>query len=296
MAAWLAEVGASTVDELAERFSMTAEAVRKDLVILSMTAIGPGGGDALQLSVDENGAIVHWERELFTQPLRLTVDDAFAVLTAGQAMLDAEGGGEVSHLASALDKVRAALGEQATAVAVEAPAPPHLETIRRAAFDQVRVRMRYHSAWRDEVTERVVDPYLVYYLDGNWYVRGRDTLRGDTARIFRVSRIVSAEATEERFERPLHPVRPTAFVRDETTVDVRLRLPASGRWIPEAFDVVSWTELDDGWIDVVLPVTGEMWLAELLVRLGPDAEVVEPSSLADAGRRLAERLLALYPE
>ena len=47
-------------------------------------------------------------------------------------------------------------------------------------------------------------------------------------------------------------------------------------------------------VDVVIPVSGDAWLAQLLVRLGPEASVVEPASLRDVGRALAAELLALY--
>lgn len=296
MAAWLAEVRSSTVDELASRFGMTPEAVRKDLLLLSMTAAGPDASDFLSLSVDESGEVVHFEQELFTCPLRLTAHDAFAVLVAGEAMLEASGDAEddgVPPLASALEKLRTALGTR-DAVAVEVPGPPHLAVIRRAAEERRTVRIRYHVAYRDEVTDRDLDPYVVYHLEGAWFVRGRDHRTGDDGRIFRVDRILSVETTPERFDRPSVAVPAMTFVRSADTVDVTLRVPPSGRWILEAYDVVSHRELGGGSLEVVLPVTGELWLAALLVRLGREAAVLEPSSLADVGRSLAGRLLALY--
>jgi predicted DNA-binding transcriptional regulator YafY len=35
-------------------------------------------------------------------------------------------------------------------------------------------------------------------------------------------------------------------------------------------------------------------LERLLLRLGPDAEVIDPPDLVDTGRRAAERVLAAY--
>lgn len=293
MAAWLAEVHSSTIDELAERFAMTPEAVRADVSVLVMTSVGPDGGDFLSISYTDDGEVVSFERDLFTKPLRLTPEDAFAVLAAGQAMVDAAETAAAPHLASALEKVRTALGERDT-LAVEAPAPPHLAALRRAAERQRTVDMRYHSNYRDEVSDRSFDPYLVYFSDGQWYTRGYDHSSEDPGRIFRIDRVLAVSTTEDTFERRPSDTTAATFVRTEATVDVELRVPPSGRWVLEAYDVLRSSDLDDGWTELVLPVTGDVWLAELLLRLGPGAIVVEPDGAGDAGRALARRMLDLY--
>ena len=50
----------------------------------------------------------------------------------------------------------------------------------------------------------------------------------------------------------------------------------------------------DGSVEVVFDVVGTTWLERLLIRVGPDARVLEPSDLTDLGPRAAERLLDLY--
>jgi predicted DNA-binding transcriptional regulator YafY len=45
---------------------------------------------------------------------------------------------------------------------------------------------------------------------------------------------------------------------------------------------------------VRLPVAGERWLARLLLRVGPEASVLDPPELATAGRDAARSLLARY--
>ena len=54
--------------------------------------------------------------------------------------------------------------------------------------------------------------------------------------------------------------------------------------------------LDDpaGWVEVRLPVTSERWLSRLLIRLGPAAVPVEPSTATDEAAALARRILAGY--
>ncbi|HEX5936716.1 MAG TPA: WYL domain-containing protein, partial [Actinomycetota bacterium] len=53
-------------------------------------------------------------------------------------------------------------------------------------------------------------------------------------------------------------------------------------------------ELDDGGLNVTLPARQLGWVARLLLRVGDDAEVVEPLELRDDVRLLARETLARY--
>ena len=50
----------------------------------------------------------------------------------------------------------------------------------------------------------------------------------------------------------------------------------------------------DGSFEVVFDVVGTTWLERLLIRVGPDARVLEPSDLTELGPQAAERLPDLY--
>jgi proteasome accessory factor C len=76
---------------------------------------------------------------------------------------------------------------------------------------------------------------------------------------------------------------------------VVLDLSPDARWVVSQYPVDDATELDDGRVRVTLAISARPWLERLLVRLGPDAEVVEADpSLAAAGRDAARRILARY--
>jgi predicted DNA-binding transcriptional regulator YafY len=57
---------------------------------------------------------------------------------------------------------------------------------------------------------------------------------------------------------------------------------------------VSYAEEPDGRLRVTFTVVGDRWLERVLLRLGPEAEVVSPGDLRDAGRDAARRVLARY--
>src|SRR6185436_3860146 len=121
---------------------------------------------------------------------RLTPAEGFSVLAAGRALLAVPGAEATGPLASALSKLEAALGA-AGSVSVELEAPPLLAVVRSAAEGRRRLAVEYFSAWRDEVTSRTIDPYVVFSQEGHWYVAAADSLRGDV-RHFRVDRLASA--------------------------------------------------------------------------------------------------------
>ena len=77
---------------------------------------------------------------------------------------------------------------------------------------------------------------------------------------------------------------PGAWFDDESVRRVVLRLSPAARWVVERFPVDT-VEAPDapGWSRVTLPVASEQWLVRTMLRLGPEAELVEPAE--PAGRR-----------
>ena len=302
MAAWLAEVSSSTVEELAERFDVSPDQVRRDLEVLMNATFGVDDEAFVHVSVDEAGEVYFWDKDVFTRQLRLRPAEALWVLAASESFAVLDDPSTSDALRSAIAKVRAAV-EASDLVKIETRALDMLDVVRSAAARRQTVRMRYYAASTNEVTERDVDPYLVYLTDGQWYVTGYDHLRDATDRRFRVDGIIELEVTDRVFEPPADEViaPDEAFTPGAATRSVTVRVPSSGRWVLEALanaEVVDGSDDDSGGgsghIDVVLPVNGEAWLAQLLLRLGPEAEVLDPPDLREAGRDLARRLLAMY--
>jgi predicted DNA-binding transcriptional regulator YafY len=75
---------------------------------------------------------------------------------------------------------------------------------------------------------------------------------------------------------------------------VVLRLGPEARWVAEYYETAREVELDDGRLEVELPAGRLEWLERLLLRVWPDAEVVEPADLNDRVRELASRTRERY--
>src|SRR5213078_439036 len=112
---------------------------------------------------------------------------------------------------------------------------------------------------------------------------------------FRVDRIESATPTGHHFAHRDVAADIGDFFGDEDTVPVTLVLPASAAWVTETYPVHDVVVEADGRRRVRLGVASERWLERLLLRVGADAEVVEPETWRHLGAAAATRLLSRYP-
>lgn len=300
MIPWLLESGGSTVTELAERFGVSEDDIVRDLTLVMCCGVPPYGAEhMITVVLDDDGSVLAWKGPFFTRPMRLTPAEGFAVLAAGRALLAVPGAEAEGALATALAKLESALGTAAgggRSVSVELETPPLLGDVRAAVASRSRLAVEYFAAWRDEVTSRVIDPYVVFSQEGRWYVAAADSLRG-VVRHFRVDRLAAATPTGETFEVP--PDAPTspperAFTGGPEVVEAVVVVPPSARWVAEAYDPLDVEELVDGRLRLRLAVAGERWLERLLLRVGPSAVVESPPELTGLGAAAARRLLARY--
>lgn len=290
MVPWLARRGRTTLDELAAAFHVTVEQARDDLGFASLLGVPPYSPECYAVDVVLEGDEVEvFARPYLRRPPKLTPAEGLALLAAGRTLLEVPGAESTGPLARALTKLERVLGDL-DAVAVDLQHPPLLAEVRAAAEEGRRLHITYWTAWRDEVSERDIDPRAVYQKAGRWYVDAHCHRAGDLRR-FRVDRIQELADTGERFE-PGGDAPDAVFTPGPGEQRVVLDLPANARWVIEAYP--NEHEELDGRLRVVLHVVGEAWLERLLLRVGPDAVVLEPAHLHDLGARAALRLLANY--
>lgn len=295
---WVAaRPGGATVDEICQRFEIPRDRLVDDLSTLSFVGVAPFSPDRLvEVAIDGDRVEIHLP-QAFDRPLRLTSEEALALVAAGASLLAIPGADPQGPLARALAKVGATLGpggEQAVEVSLGRADDEILGRLRQAVAEHRRVRLDYYSYGRDEHTEREVDPHRLWSDQGSWYLAGWCHLAG-ADRLFRVDRIHSLGVLDEHFEPPDEPPQPPVFDPSPEDPRVVLQLAPPARWVTEYYPADSVEEQPDGTVRVVLAVAARQWLERLLLRLGPDATVVEaPPGLAGAGREAAARILRRY--
>lgn len=298
MLPWLMEVGEVPLTEVAKRFDMTEAQVQKELELVAMCGLPPFVDEMIDVFVDDGMVYVGIPR-LFTRPLRLTAPEGFSLLSSARAAMELPGADPAGPLGRGLEKLAVALGDagiSSTAeVVIDMARPDLTDELVEAAAKGAELSIRYYTPARDEVADRTVIPRHVFADAGNWYLLADDG-RSLERRTFRIDRIESADVTGREVEPDLHVSAPERFFDDEEFPRAVIRLAPGAQWVVEVYPTDEVRSLDDpdGWIEARLPVAGERWLSRLLIRLGPDMELVEPISAQGGASVLARRILDLY--
>ncbi|WP_030674265.1 YafY family protein [Streptomyces rimosus] len=189
---------------------------------------------------------------------------------------------------------------------------PHLASVARAVWEQRTLRVRYR-AWNGTVAERELHPLGLVLKGGIWYAVAAPAAQSDNGtpspRTYRISRLLSAEATNVPFERPpafdlaAHWADSSRRLESQLHQDTaRLRIsPRAQRLLPMQFGAAGTQALKtagppdhEGWTEVDLPVETPAVAVGDLLRLGTEAEVLGPPELRAAVARTAAEVARRY--
>ena len=165
-------------------------------------------GDLIDIdmdAVDGEGVIHLSNADYLTRPLRLSADEALALVLALRTLREIAGPGKRAAIDSALRKLdavagSAAHGEQA-AVAVTAAQDEIQARVNDGLQRGKRLDLTYDVATRAETTRREVDPLRVFVLEGYGYLEAW-CYSAQALRTFRLDRIAAVEVTDDDVERP----------------------------------------------------------------------------------------------
>jgi proteasome accessory factor C len=286
------------VAEAAAGLGVTERQLREDLELLWVCGLpGYGPGDLIDMAFDGDRVTVTYDAGI-DRPLRLTQDEALALVVALRMLAETSGTGTRDAIERALAKIENAAGDLADPpVAVRLPAnAERLDAIGAAVEGGHALRMTYYTAARDETTERVVDPLRVLMVGGKAYLEAW-CRRAEATRMFRVDRIDAFTELDEPAAPPahidLHDVSDGVFHPTPDLPLVTLRVGRGGRWITEYYPCEEVRRAGDEWL-VTMRVTDLGWAQRLLVSLGPDVTVVGPPELVERIRDQATTALDQY--
>jgi proteasome accessory factor C len=295
------------ISDVAKTFGVSEEQLSRDLELIYMCGL-PGyfPGDLIEVDITASGRITVSNADTIARPLRLSRDEALALIVGLRMLADLPGLQEREAVDSALAKLEdaaeeAAVASSAVAVEVDPPnrSPDTLATVDRALRERRRLHLTYYVPARDETTERDVDPMRMSVVAGRSYLEGW-CRSAEAVRLFRLDRITSVQLLELPAEPP-----PDAQPRDldaglfqpgPDDVAVELLVGPSGRWVQEYYPCESVEELPDGGALIKLRTPDIRWVRRLALRLGPAGRVVSPSDLVAAVSADAAAALAAYEQ
>jgi proteasome accessory factor C len=287
------------IEQAADDFGITEAQLRKDLTLLWMCGLPGGGpGDLIDLSFEGDTISVLFDAGM-SRPLRLTAEEALALVVALRTLAETPGLADTDAVQRALAKVESAAGGAVddTTVAVELDHSQRILPVLHRAVDEAKaLQLRYYSASRDENTERVIDPVRVFEADGHGYVEAW-CRRAEGMRVFRVDRIEDVVQLDEPAAVPagvqLRDLSEGVFQPASEHLLVELRLGRAYAWVADYYSTESVDE-DGPALRVALRVADPAWVRALVLGSAGQVEVLSPHWLAEDVRTEAERALAGY--
>jgi proteasome accessory factor C len=289
--------------EVARDFGVSERQIQSDMELLWMCGLpGYGPGDLIDLSFEGDRVRVTFTAGM-VRPLRLTTDEAVALVVALKTLLELPGLAEREAVSRALAKISVAAGHAAdrvTPVAVSVDAREEALAAVRDGLERKRaLHLHYYVPTRDERTERTVDPMRLLFVDGHWYLEAW-CRRAEGMRLFRLDRVDDVVVLDEPAAPP-----PQAHERDVDTgvyqpepgsPAVRLRLDRSARWVADYYPVDDVREVDDpsGGLAVTVRTADLAFARRLVASLGGGALVDEPAGLAAEVAADARAALSRY--
>ena len=177
---------------------------------------------------------------------------------------------------------------------------PIMEKLRSAAREHRQISVVYQSQTNSKPGKRKINPYVLMFRAGWWYVVGYCHLR-TALRTFRVDRIQKLEILNQTFVMPdefdIHAYLEKEF-KNQPTVQARLR------FIPEAVHIVTgnrsmWESIKEnpnGSMDVTLTAPDLHWLASMTLSFANWVIVMEPQELREMVRDWAQSIATQYVE
>jgi proteasome accessory factor C len=297
------------IGELAAEFGVGMEQISADLDLLMVCGL-PGyyPDDLIDVVLDDDGGTVAIAFDAgIERPVRLTADEAYALMVALRALAELPGLVDAEAVHSALAKLEqaggpakvsgGAGGTDAVRVVPADPAPA-LGQVRRALDETRRIWIRYYTASRDAVTERTVDPLRLLVTDGHSYLEAYCHLAG-AIRHFRVDRIEEVRLLDEPAQATLwvdSEIPDRIFHPDPQIPPVTLRLTGTARWVAEYYPMeeINDVEGEPGALRVRMRAGSDEWLARLVLSLGGDAVIEDRPELAGLVADRAAEALAAY--
>jgi proteasome accessory factor C len=304
--AWLAQVGEAPIDDVAARFDLSPSDLVTELEMAACCGVPPYTPDQLMEIVVTDTTVGTWAGTALARPRRLSPPEGFALAASARALLAVPGSDEGGALSRALAKLDRALGGEE--IAVELSAPALLPLVRQAVDSGRSLQITYYSASTDHVTDRLIAPHRVFAAEGHWYVDATCGTAGDERR-FRIDRIGAADMVDG--DGAAGPVAGDApgdgggsatgatldfhpFVPGPDSRRVRLSIDPATAWVVESVPSAGPPTEVDGRVELELFVGGAAWLERLLLRLGPDARVLDPPEFRSLAAEAAGRILKRY--
>lgn len=224
-----------------------------------------------------------------TRPLRLSGDEATALLVALRLLEQVPGDHDRQALDSAILRLEAAVGVGDQVMVATAVHSDVRDAIDRAIGECCAVTIEYAGGATDVISQRTVEPAQVTVVDDQAYLDAF-CRRAAAPRTFRLDRIVSATVLPEDRKR-------TAMVSHAPATDpviAEVRIAEGAEWAADVLGVRTLPSSEGGWHVTTVQALDEAWLVRTVLSLGGAVEILSPAQSRTAVAEAARRALTSY--
>ncbi|MHC4548169.1 MAG: helix-turn-helix transcriptional regulator [Planctomycetota bacterium] len=297
-----------TFREIGDHLGISAQAAAREIPeALMLCGVPPYmPHDYIACFTEEDRVTVRFA-DHFKRPARITLGEAAALLLALRALPPARGAPTASAAAGLIRKLESALGTREVktlARRIGARRRPgalgqRMKVLQQALDEQREVEIEYYTQRRRTLTRRRVRPFALIDHLGQFYLVGRDSLRGRELS-FRVDRIRSVELTEKTFEKPrsfnAQRYRRADFYRpgpSDQAVRVRFGSGAA-RFVREVSPPSELKEAPGGAVERTVRTDSLRWVVDWSLQHGNEGEIRGPAAARKEAAHVLDEWLAFY--
>lgn len=256
-----------SLKELAQRFDVSPAQMSSDLTTLWMCGL-PGYTPLELMDLEfESGYVTIRNAPTLAKPRRISFDEGVALIL-GLDLLASSLTADKENLTSLIEdlktKISTKIGLLVSLNAQPKSSPQVTSVLNESISKNTYLAIKYHSLYRDEVSERTIQPMEILQENENQYVRGFCFLAG-AMRDFRVDRIIEATQTSER------PVGNEVTVTSKS-IDFTISLKKPSRDVVERFDV----KYSDISKNLRLQSFSQQWIERSVMASGDGVELASP--------------------
>lgn len=292
--------------QLAAELEVSAKSIHRDLEFMRDRMALPIEYDAARRGFYYNGEVSAFPT------MQISEGELFALIVAEKALQQYRGTNFEKPLLSAIKKLEESLPDTISlnladweqTISFRTRAEPILnlqvfEALGRATAQKEQLELSYRKAGQREAELRVVDPYHLANINGEWFLFAYDHLRKDI-RTFAPARIKSIRKTGKTFER-VQKFSLDKRLRDsfgvhaaegEFQVVIRFNAKAADyirekRW----HDSQQLKELKNGGVELSMKLSSLAEVERWVLNWGGNAVVVKPKELAEMVKKSAKNIL-----
>ena len=277
-----------SIAELSAKFSVTQAQIESDLQLVFMCGL-PGYTPYELIDVAfEDGVVSVIDPQVLDKPRKFSSNEIVVIALGLKILIDINqtNSTALTKLKQLSEKIAKLGSNKSILMAGDVSTFPFFEIISKSISEQRILNLQYHSLIKDQITQRLVLPEKMYFLNGSLYLAALD-IDIDSDRVFKVDLIKECKVGEQ--------VAAKKVLESSIETTVILDVQKQNRnFIERNSSIITAIQENGDSTRVHLQVSNLEWIKLTVLSNAPGITVVSPELLATVVKQSARDLLALY--